>query len=557
LSDAEKREDQIDPSVSALVMQGVSKTFSKIDVLRSVDFDLRAGEIHALMGENGAGKSTLMKIAGGIYHNYRGEMAVFGEPVRFASPRDASKAGIAVIHQELNLVPAMTVAENIFLGHEKVRGLSFLVDRKAQACAAAGILNTLNFQASPHALVSNLRIGEQQLVEIAKALAQNARILVMDEPTSALSVPEAKRLHAIIRRLSSQGVSIVYISHRMEEVFDLVQTITVLRDGAVAARLPATSVSRRDLIRLMVGRDVQEFLSLRTKEVTQEPDRGPKPPVLSVRNLWLAHPKPTVSRPRLIDGVSFDVAEGEVLGLAGLMGAGRSEVLETIFGAQTTPSGGQFRINGHLVTIGSPAEAKQAGLALVTEDRKRDGLVLDAGVDFNLTLPVLKQLAAAMFVSRKAENDLAVRQIRSLGIRVQGPRQAAGTLSGGNQQKVVLGKWLETGPRVLLLDEPTRGIDVGAKAEIYRLIQDLKERGLAVVLASSELPELMALSDHILVLREGRPTALLKKNEFSPDLIMDYSSPGGAVQLVFQRVVGNVPEAESVARITAGRRAGV
>jgi ribose transport system ATP-binding protein len=255
--------------------------------------------------------------------------------------------------------------------------------------------------------------------------------------------------------------------------------------------------------------------------------------------------------------VSFDVAGGEVLGLAGLMGAGRTEVLETIFGVQTMASGGQIRINGQLVTISTPTAAKQAGLALVTEDRKRDGLVLDAGVDFNLALPVLKQLAKAMFVPRKAENNLAVRQIRSLGIRVRGPRQAAGTLSGGNQQKVVLGKWLETGPRVLLLDEPTRGIDVGAKAEIYRLIQDLKERGLAVVLASSDLPELMALSDRILVLREGQPTALLNKIEFSPDLIMDYASPGGGVQLAFQRGARIGPEAEIAARFTTGRRAGV
>jgi ribose transport system ATP-binding protein len=557
LSVAQEGEDHIGHPASALVMQGVSKTFGKIDVLRNVDFELGTGEIHALMGENGAGKSTLMRIAGGIYHDYRGQITVFGKPVRFSNPRDASRAGIAVIHQELNLVPAMTVAENIFLGREKVRGIPFFVDRDAQARAAARILNTLNFQASPHAPVSNLRIGEQQLVEIAKALAQNARILVMDEPTSALSVTEAERLHTIIRRLSLEGVSIVYISHRMEEVFDLARTITVLRDGAVAGSLPAACVSRRDLIRLMVGRDVQEFLSLRSNEVARASDRDLKPPALSVQNLWLAHPKPTVSRPLLVRGVSFDVAGSEVLGLAGLMGAGRTEVLETIFGAQTTASGGQIRINGQLVTIGSPTEAKQAGLALVTEDRKRDGLVLDAGVDFNLALPVLKQLAKAMFVSRKAENDLAVRQVRSLGIRVRGPRQAAGTLSGGNQQKVVLGKWLETGPRVLLLDEPTRGIDVGAKAEIYRLIQDLKERGLAVVLASSELPELMALSDRILVLREGQPTALLNKIEFSPDLIMDYASPGGAVQPAFQRAARTGPEAKIAARVTAGRRAGV
>jgi len=515
-------------------MQGVSKAFGRINVLRNVDFTLLAGEIHALMGENGAGKSTLMKIAGGIHHDYEGEIAVFGRPVRFASPRDASRAGVAVIHQELNLVPEMSVAENIFLGNEKVRGAPFLVDRKAQARAAARILETLNFQASPHAPVSSLRIGEQQLVEIAKALAQDARILIMDEPTSALSVAEAERLHAIIRRLSAEGVGIVYISHRMEEVFELAQTVTVLRDGAVAGALPAAAASRRDLIRLMVGRDVQEFLTRHSEASEPRAQKDARPPVLSVRHLWLAHPKPAAGRPRLVDGVSFDVAAGEVLGLAGLMGAGRSEVLETIFGAQANAWGGQVAMDGRTVTIRSPADAKRAGLALVTEDRKRDGLVLGAGVGFNLALPVMKRLAAAFFVSRKAEKDLAARQIGALGIRTRGPRQAAGALSGGNQQKVVLGKWLETEPRALLLDEPTRGIDVGAKAEIYRLIDGLKERGIAVVLASSELPELMALSDRILVLREGRPTALLDKSEFSPDLIMEYASPGGAVQEVFR-----------------------
>ena len=547
MSVADGTEDQDVPAVSALAMRGVSKTFGRIGVLNNVNFELRVGEIHALMGENGAGKSTLMKIAGGIHQDYTGEIAVFREPVRFASPRDASRAGVAVIHQELNLVPAMTVAENIFLGNEKVRAIPFLVDRTAQARAAARILDTLNFQASPHAPVSTLRIGEQQLVEIAKALAQNARILIMDEPTSALSVAEAERLLAIIRRLSAEGVSIVYISHRMEEVFDLAQTVTVLRDGAVAGTLPASSVSRRDLIRLMVGRDVQEILSLGSRDTAHDQDPRPPPPVLAVRNLWLSHPKPTAGRPRLVDGVSFDVGGGEVLGLAGLMGAGRSEVLETIFGAGTTASGGQIMVSGQAVRIRSPAEAKQAGFALVTEDRKRDGLVLNAGVDFNLALPVLKRLATALFVSRKAEMDLAIRQIQSLGIRIRGPRQAAGTLSGGNQQKVVLGKWLETHPRILLLDEPTRGIDVGAKAEIYRLIQDLKERSMAVVLASSELPELMAMSDRILVLREGRPTALLDKSAFSPDLIMDYASPGGAVQEAFRRAEADASETRPAA----------
>jgi ribose transport system ATP-binding protein len=515
-------------------MRRVSKAFAGIEVLRNVDFTLRAGAVHALMGENGAGKSTLMKITGGLYDDYRGEIAVFGEPVRFASPRDAIRAGVAVIHQELNLVPAMSAAENIHLGNEKVRRLPFVVDHRAQQRAAAAILKTLNFQASPNAPVATLRMGEQQLVEIAKALAQNAQILVMDEPTSALSATEADRLHAIVRRLAAQGVGIVYISHRIEEVFNLADTISVLRDGALVGTLPAAGASRRDLIRMMVGRDVQEFLSRRGAAGPSSGIRpAAAPPLLSVRDLWLANPKPTAARPRLVDGVSFDVAGGEVLGLAGLMGAGRSEVLETIFGAQTTASGGAVFVDGRRIVIASPTDAKRAGLALVTEDRKRDGLVLSAGIDFNVALPVLQRLATAAVVSHKAERALADRQIEALAIRARNARQATGNLSGGNQQKVVLGKWLATDPRILLLDEPTRGIDVGAKAEIYRLIDDLKQGGIAVVLASSELPELMALSDRILVLREGRPTALLKKDDFSPDLILDYASPGGAVQAHF------------------------
>ena len=528
----------------ALQMRRVSKAFGRIDVLRNVDFALRTGEIHALMGENGAGKSTLMKIAGGIYDDYLGDIEVFGRPMRFAGPRDASRAGVAVIHQELNLVPEMTVAENIYLGHEKVRSIPFLVDRSAQRLAAVRILDTLNFQASPNAPVSSLRVGEQQLVEIAKALAQNARILIMDEPTSALSVTDAERLHAIIRQLASDGVAIVYISHRMEEVFELAHTITVLRDGENAGTLPARGASRRDVIRMMVGRDVQELLA-RTSEAEARASPLGYPPIFSVRGLWLAHPKPTAARQRLVDRVSFDVSGGEVLGLAELMGAGRSEVFETIFGAQTAPSGGTVLVDGQPVAIRCPADAKRAGLALVTEDRKRDGLVLGAGVDFNLSLPILRRLASVFFVSRRAEKDRASSQIRALNIRTRSPRNPAGTLSGGNQQKVVLGKWLETNPQVLLLDEPTRGIDVGAKAEIYRLIQELKARDIAIVLASSELPELIALSDRILVLREGQPTALLNKGEFSPDLILDYASPGGAVQDALRAEAGEFIETDN------------
>ena len=513
-----------------LAMHAIRKSFGSVTVLKGVDFAVAPGEIQALMGENGAGKSTLMKIAGGIYTDYEGEIAVDGQPVRFAGTRDATRHGVGIIHQELNLVPGMTVADNIFLGAEQVRGGCF-VDRQAQLRAAAELLAPLNFRAAPSALVGALRVGEQQLVEIAKALSLHTRILIMDEPTSALSVAEAERLHAIIRRLAGEGVAIVYISHRMEEIFELCGVVTVLRDGALVGTVPIASTSRAELIRMMAGREVQEFFH-RGDVDAAAPAAGKTgaAPVLSVRGLWLANPKPTPLRPRLVDGVDLDVAAGEVLGLAGLMGAGRTELLETLFGARDEASGGEVRIDGRPVRIGSPLAAKRAGLALVTEDRKRDGLVLEAPIEGNLMLTVMRAMAAYGLVRRSRSVALALRTIKLLAIRASGPGQVAGTLSGGNQQKVVIGKWLATTPRVLLLDEPTRGIDVGAKAEIYRLIRELSAQGIAIVVASSEMPELLALSDRILVLREGRPTAVLGHAGFVADTILDFASPGGEVQ---------------------------
>jgi ribose transport system ATP-binding protein len=516
-----------------LAMRGIRKSFGSVDVLKGVDFAVRPGEIHALMGENGAGKSTLMKIAGGIYLDYEGEIRIDGAPVRFAGPRDAAEQGVATIHQELNLVPGLSVAANIFLGRELVRP-PFFVDRRRQVEAAGALLEGLNFRASPNTPVGTLSVGEQQLVEIAKALSLRAKILIMDEPTSALSVAEAQRLHVIMRRLAGEGVAIVYISHRIEEIFELSQTVTVLRDGVLAGSSPVAETSRRELIRMMAGREVQEFFDRGDAgaAVTHKGSGG-RPPVLSVGGLWLANPVPTAMRPRLLDGVSFDVAAGEVLGLAGLMGAGRTETLETVFGARDEEAGGEIRIDGQPVAIRSPLHAKSAGLALVTEDRKRDGLVLGAGLDLNVALTVMPSLATRGFVVRRRETELATRTIGSLGIRAFGPQQVAGTLSGGNQQKVVVGKWLATGPRVLLLDEPTRGIDVGAKSEIYRLIRDLSASGIAIVVASSEMPELLAISDRILVLREGRPTAILSHQEFVADTILEFASPGGEVQDAF------------------------
>jgi ribose transport system ATP-binding protein len=513
----------------ALQMLGISKSFGPTPVLRKVDFELRAGEIHALMGENGAGKSTLMKIAAGLIDQFDGEIRVAGQPHRLASPRDATRVGIAMIQQELSLVPELAVDENIFLGQEKIRSL-FMVDREQQVRAAREVLLPLDFHGRIDQPIAKLRVGEQQLVEIAKALVAKARILIMDEPTSALSINETERLFQVIRKLAKEGVAIVYISHRMEEVVALADRVTVLRDGQLIGTVSQEKASRREIIRMMVGRELQEvFASGRSETATRKP-------VLEVQNLWLENPAPTVARSMLVWNVSFSVVAGEVFGIAGLLGAGRTETLEVLFGLHAGTAGGKIRIEGETVRLLNPVDAKAAGIALVTEDRKRDGLVLGAGIDRNAELAVLRTIAAFGLVSSNGELELAERTIKNLAIQASGPRQPAGTLSGGNQQKLVIGKWLLTQPRVLLLDEPTRGIDVGAKAEIYRLIGTLAEQGLAIVLVSSELPELTLLSDRILVLCEGRPTALLNRDQFSHETILEYASPGGSIQPEFEEM---------------------
>jgi ribose transport system ATP-binding protein len=514
------------PNLLALQMRGISKSFGPTPVLRKVDFDLSAGEIHALMGENGAGKSTLMKIAAGLIDQFDGEIYVAGKQHRMASPRDATRAGIAMIQQELSLVPELAVDENIFLGQEKVRSL-FIVDREQQVRAARDVLRPLDFHGRIDQPIAKLRVGEQQLVEIAKALVAKARILIMDEPTSALSINETERLFQVIRTLAKEGVAIVYISHRMEEVVALADTVTVLRDGQLIGSMSQEKASRREIIRMMVGRELQEVFA------SGKPETATRKPVLEVQNLRLENPAPTVARSMLVQNVSFSVVAGEVFGIAGLLGAGRTETLEALFGLHPGTSAGEVRIEGQKIRLLNPVDAKAAGIALVTEDRKRDGLVLGAGIDRNAELAVLRTIAAFGLVSSTEELELADRTIKDLGIQASGPRQLAGTLSGGNQQKLVIGKWLLTKPRVLLLDEPTRGIDVGAKAEIYRLIGTLAEQGLAILLVSSELPELTLLSDRILVLCEGRPTALLSREQFSHETILEYASPGGSVQPAF------------------------
>ena len=496
----------------------MSKHFGGIAALSDVHFELRAGEIHALMGENGAGKSTFVKILSGVLSSDEGAITIAGRPVSFASVREAEAEGIAIIHQELNLVPELTVADNIFLGREpRIAGL--IVDRKASRTQTRNLLTKLGIALAPDARVGGLRVGEQQLVEIAKALSFSARILIMDEPTSALSPGECTRLFKIVRQLSREGVAIIYISHRIDEVMHLADRVTVFRDGRHVLTKPIAELDENHIIAAMVGRSL-----LALSGPPAEPRREI---VLSVSGLTLSKPHTRGWR-EVLRGASFDLAAGEILGVGGLLGSGRTEILETIFGAANGRAGGEVRLFGQTVDIRSPRDARKLGLALVTEDRKSQGLHLKSSITQNIALPLLGRLARFGIRSFTGEVGLARSAVEALGIRCHGVDQIAGTLSGGNQQKVVIGKWLATRPRVLLLDEPTRGIDVGAKREIYDLVFRLaRQEGLAIVVVSSELPELLLLSDRILVMAEGRQAGILTRAEANEERIMQLASPHG------------------------------
>jgi len=493
----------------------ISKSFFGVPALRNVSFDLRAGEVHALMGENGAGKSTLMKIFSGVEPNYSGVIRNDGREVRFASVRDAEAAGVAIIHQELNLVPELNVAENIFLGREPLLA-GLIVNRRRAVADARALLHRLGIDLDPETRIGTLRVGEQQLVEIAKALSASARILIMDEPTSALSPAECQRLFAIIRQLASAGVAIIYISHRIQEVMLLADRVTVLRDGRHVLTELIAALTEERIIAAMVGRE--------SLGAVPESHGAAGRVFLSVRDLSLDVPTRRGWR-KVLKGVSFDVHEGEIFGIGGLLGSGRTEILETIFGSSIGRRGGDIRLDGKLVSIASPRDARRLGLAMVTEDRKAKGLHLHATVRDNIALPSLRDLARFGLRSFAREARLADHEVRALGIRCTGIGQIAGTLSGGNQQKVVIAKWLATQPRVLLLDEPTRGIDVGAKQEIYELVRRLAGQGLAIVLVSSELPELLLLADRILVVSEGWQRGVLGRDAASEEAIMRLAAP--------------------------------
>jgi len=469
-----------------LEMRGIVKSFPGVRALRGVDLTLAGGEVLALLGENGAGKSTLMRILGGAQQPDSGTIRLSGREVDLRTPHDAQRAGVAVIYQEFNLVPALTAAENIFLGRELSR-FGF-VARREQKRRARELFRRIGAEIHPDALCRDLSIAQQQMVEIAKALAFEARILVMDEPSAALTVHEVERLYAIIRDLKSHGIGIIYISHRLEEIFAVCDRVTVLRDGANAGESPVAEISRGGLIRLMVGRELTDEFPKRDTvrgEVRFE-----------VRGL---------SRGRAVRDVSFDVRRGEVLAITGLIGAGRTEAMRAIFGADI-PDAGKVSLDGRALSVGSPRDAIRAGIGFLTEDRKGQGLVLAHSVCQNFGLPNLGWLSRFGFVRRGVERDAFAQKIDSLRIKVPNQETVAGNLSGGNQQKVVLAKWLARQCDVLIFDEPTRGVDVGAKYEIYQLINELAGQGKAIVIVSSELPEVLGMADRIVVMHEGRIT---------------------------------------------------
>ncbi|MFP5262076.1 MAG: sugar ABC transporter ATP-binding protein [Blastocatellia bacterium] len=493
-----------------LEMRDITKSFPGVRALDGVSFDLYAGEFHALVGENGAGKSTLMKVLGGVYPHpeYGGEILLGGEARRFSSVRDAEAAGIAVIYQELSLVKEMSIGENIFLGREPRRfGVIQWEDLYSRARA---LLGDLHLPFDPRTPVGHLGIGQQQLVEIAKALSHEARILVLDEPTAALTDAEVETLFAILRNLRSRGVGMIYISHKLNEVLRMSDRITVLRDGRTVGTDGTSNLDESRIISRMVGREVGDIFPR-----ADHPRGGV---VFEARNISVEDPN--VAGKLLVNRVSFSVRQGEVLGIAGLMGAGRSDLLMAIFGAHAGRSSGDVLIEGRPTRITRPSDAIKNGLAFVTEDRKRFGLILDQTILNNMTLAGLARLSGRFVTNADAEAMAGERSMRELRVKAPGVYTVAGTLSGGNQQKVVLAKWLLTEPKVLFLDEPTRGIDVGAKQEIYAQINRLAAAGLAIVLVSSELPEVLGLSDRVMVLHEGRITGEFTRTEATPERVM-------------------------------------
>jgi ABC-type sugar transport system ATPase subunit len=495
---------------------GITKSFPGVRALDGVNIAARRGRLNALLGENGAGKSTMMNILAGVFPPDAGTILLEGKPVAFKNTRDAQAQGISIIFQELNLVPDLSIAENIFIGREPLNRFG-LIDFARMNADAAALLKELELDADPRTLVSQLKVGAQQVVEIAKAISFNARVIIMDEPTSAITEHEIEMLFRQIKRLKQNGVGLIYISHKLDELPQIADDITVFRDGKFVGTREFSEVTRDELIRMMVGRELSDLFP-------KTPSR-PGAEVLRVKNVSLQHSERAGDF--AVKDVSFELRRGEVLGIFGLMGAGRTELLQTIFGLHPKTSTGEILIDGKIVSIKSPQDAIAAKLALAPEDRKAEGVVLGLSVAHNATLACLPKIERMGFLQPKLERELVGNYVSRLRVKTPSIEQLIVNLSGGNQQKVVLAKWLATEPKVLLLDEPTRGIDINAKKEIYALIDELAQSGLGVVMVSSELPEILGIADRIMVLCEGRKTAEFSRAEATEEELVKAALPGG------------------------------
>lgn len=485
-------------------MRNISKDFPGIRALNRVNLYVKPGEVHVLVGENGAGKSTLMKILTGVYSKDEGEIIFKGKKIDIKNPKEAQNIGISIIYQELNLVPNLSIAENIFLGREPLKG-NGLIDWKKMYKDTEELLKRLNLNLDPRVKVKNLGIAQQQMIEIAKALSFRSELIVMDEPTSALAEKEIEQLFKVINQLKNSGVSIIYISHRLEEIKKIGDRVTVLRDGNYIGTYELDSLELDKIIQLMVGRKIEEKFPKEVATISEK--------ILEVKN---------INREGILKNISFYLRKGEVVGLFGLMGAGRTELARAIFGADPIDSG-EIYINGVKVNIKSPLEAIKHGIGLLPEDRKMQGLIQIMSITSNTTLPSLTNFVKRFFINKKLENDTTADYINKLNIKTPSPLRQVRYLSGGNQQKVVLAKWLCANVQVLIFDEPTRGIDVGAKVEIYKLINQLVREGKAVLLISSELPEILGMSDRILVMHEGEITGELLRQDASQEKILAYA----------------------------------
>ena len=497
---------------TALEMRGIVKKFPGVIALKDVTFSASRGEVHGLVGENGAGKSTLMKVLSGVhpYPTYEGDIFIRGQRMRFPGTREAEEAGIAIIHQELNLIAELTVAENMFLGREPVSPPFRFINRKKMNADARALLQSFHIDIDPDTLIKDLSVGKQQMVEIARSLTVNADVLVLDEPTSALTETEVEYLFQVVAELKRKNVTMIYISHKLDEIFEICDRVTVLRDGETVGTHPIGDLDNDKLVSLMVGRDMTDLYPPRTPDIGDE--------LLRVSNLCVDHP--FLPGEKVVSDASFNLRRGEILGISGLMGSGRSELVTALFGAFPSDVTGEVHLEGRRLRLKSPFQSIKDGLGLVTEDRKRFGLVLIMSVGENITMACLDTLSRLQWILKGKEEETIQRHVKDLNIKTAGHRVAVNTLSGGNQQKVVIAKWLANSPKVLILDEPTRGVDVGARFEIYQIMNKLVEQGVGIIMVSSELPEVLGMSDRILVMHEGAITGEFDRADATQEKIM-------------------------------------